>query len=158
MLERLELIIPGFKGYKERELIREDDALVRRKIASILDESRGILELHMGSIRRKDINLALRLDDLRLEMMKAAQMVRHAPHGYAGFFDRLKIKEEQLQQLLRHDYQLLSDAQKVLEHSQRLRSLEKADEVLAAADSLHRMVLELERRIAERNRLFKVGV
>jgi hypothetical protein len=31
-LEKLELMLPGFKGYKRKDLIRQDDVLVRQAI------------------------------------------------------------------------------------------------------------------------------
>jgi hypothetical protein len=35
-LEKLELLLPGFKGYKRKDLIRQDDVLVRSAIRNTL--------------------------------------------------------------------------------------------------------------------------
>ncbi|MCS7374603.1 MAG: hypothetical protein NDF56_06470 [archaeon GB-1845-036] len=42
-IEKLETIIPGFSGYKKRELLREDDRLIRSYVADMLSEAREIL-------------------------------------------------------------------------------------------------------------------
>ncbi len=155
IIEKLELMIPGFQGYKRRELIREDDARVRRRVASFLDDARLRVERLIGLVKRRDISLALRLDDLRLELMKVAQMIRHATYGYAGFFDRVKIEEEQLQKLLLYDYKLVTQASAIREKVYSLSPGMSSQEMQEMIDEIYNMLYSLEDAIRERERMFK---
>ncbi|MCD6563185.1 MAG: hypothetical protein J7K23_04615 [Thermoproteales archaeon] len=156
ILEKIELLIPGFRGYKQKELIREDDALVRRKVAGLLDESRQNLEQFLLYIKRKDIDLALRLDDLRLELMKASQMIRHAPYGYASLYSRVRIKENELQQILQHDYQLITQAEEVYNLVNGLFDVTETSEILKKANEIWEKLMRIEQEIRYRNNMFKM--
>lgn len=157
LLEKLESLIPGFRGYKQRELIREDDALVRRKIASILDDARVKVERLISNVKKKNISAALRLDDLRLELMKASQMIKHASYGYSGLFDRVKIEEKQLQMLLEYDYKLVTEASKIMEKVLEL-SFGTDQELIDKVNSTIELVRQLEDDINAREQLFKSEV
>ncbi len=155
ILEKLELMIPGFQGYKRRELIREDDARVRRRVAALLDDARLRVERLIGQVKRRDITLALRLDDLRLELMKVAQMIRHATYGYAGLFDRVHIEEQQLQQLLMYDYKLVTQASAIREKVYSISPGMSIQEMQEMIDEIYNMLYNLEDAIRERERMFK---
>ncbi|RLE61437.1 MAG: hypothetical protein DRJ35_00415 [Thermoprotei archaeon] len=155
ILEKLELLIPGFKGYKQRELIREDDALVRRKVASILDDARLRVERLISSVKRRDITLALRLDDLRLELMKVAQMIRHATYGYAGLFDRVHIDEPELMRLLEMDYRLITQASAILEKVYEMNPTMEPQEFREKLEETFTLLNRLEDNIRLRERMFK---
>ncbi|MEZ0346684.1 MAG: hypothetical protein ABWK01_09050 [Infirmifilum sp.] len=154
LTEKLELMIPGFRGYKQKELIREDDALVRRKIASILDDARVKIERLISSVKKKNISVALRLDDLRLELMKASQMIKHASYGYSGLFDRVKIEDKELQTLLEYDYKLLTQASKIMEKVLEM-SVAPDQELMEKVNATIDLVRQLEDDITSREQLFK---
>ena len=44
LLEKIELIIPGFRGYKEKELRRESDKVVRNQIYQRLYEAEALVK------------------------------------------------------------------------------------------------------------------
>jgi len=158
LLEKLEMLIPGFRGYKQKELLREDDALVRRKVASILDDARIKVERLITVMRKKNISIALRLDDLRLELMKASQMVKHATYGYSGLFDRVKISETELQRLLEYDYKLVSGASRIMERVLELSTLTDPQEFMEKLNSTIDLVRQLEDDIKAREDVLRGGV
>jgi len=158
LLEKLEMLIPGFRGYKQKELLREDDALVRRKVASILDDARVKVERLITVMRKKNISIALRLDDLRLELMKASQMVKHATYGYSGLFDRVKIGETELQRLLEYDYKLVSGASRIMERVLELSTLTDPQEFMEKLNSTIDLVRQLEDDIKAREDVLRGGV
>ncbi|MEM4352081.1 MAG: hypothetical protein QXV68_00505, partial [Candidatus Caldarchaeum sp.] len=43
LMEKILSYVPGYRGYKEKELRRETDILVRRKVSSLLAEARADL-------------------------------------------------------------------------------------------------------------------
>jgi len=106
--------IPGFKGYIERGDRRMSDKLLREKIAAEFD----MLYQRISSLQRDLISQGglSYVDDLEASALKLQQFidrVKTASYGYAGIFDAIKIKEEELEQVYQYDYALLALADEV---------------------------------------------
>ncbi len=101
--------IPGFKGYVERSERRSADKLLRENIADRFDALWG----RISSIQRQAVsegNIEL-IDDLEAPALKLRQFVdriRTASYGYAGFFDAIKVRTEELDEIYKYDYTLLT--------------------------------------------------
>ncbi|MEM2813104.1 MAG: hypothetical protein QXO74_02815, partial [Candidatus Methanomethylicia archaeon] len=63
-LEKLELYVPGFSGYKKRELIREDDRLLRNYLVKLLTDAKNYLEDAASIISEFDFTLARKINVL----------------------------------------------------------------------------------------------
>lgn len=113
-LERLIGSIPGYKGYKEKDVRRDADKVLRVYIADRLDEQkRRLSDLQLQLISSGQLDL---LDDLESAVKKIqllADRVRTATYGYAGFFDVIKVKEDQLDALYNFDNALLDEVAKI---------------------------------------------
>lgn len=108
LLEKIELIIPGFRGYKEKELRRESDRLVRNQIYLKLSEA----ESDVKDVYRSLVNQGVQetwddTDHLVARMDRITQRINHSEYGYAGFFDAVKVKEPDLDRMIAFDDQLL---------------------------------------------------
>ncbi len=107
-LETLASKIPGYRGYKEKEDRRAADKLLREHLASQLKEQqRRLAELQRDLL---DGGGLLLVDDLERAVTKVqnlADKVRTASYGYAGLFDEIKVKEEDLDALYDFDEDLL---------------------------------------------------
>lgn len=86
-LERLVLRIPGFRGYRERELRREADQMLREWGCHKLDTL--IRDVHEAT-READLEAKGRLGELADRVTGLQHALRHADRGYAGFFDEVK--------------------------------------------------------------------
>lgn len=103
-LEKLATKIPGYSGYKEKELRREADKLLRDHLARQLNaERRRLLDVQNTLISAGMLDLIDDVDDLTTRLQTLADRVQHASYGYAGFFDAVKVKEEQLDALYNFD-------------------------------------------------------
>ena len=106
--------IPGFKGYIERGDRRMSDKLLRDSIAKEFETLyQRVSGLQRDLISQGGIEY---IDDLEAAVIKLRQFidrVRTASYGYAGIFDAIKIKEEELEQVYQYDYALLSLADDV---------------------------------------------
>jgi hypothetical protein len=113
--------LPGFQGYFERRERRAADKLLRESIAERFDNLWG----RISAIQREAIsggNIEL-IDDLEGAAIKIRQFIdriRTASYGYAGFFDAIPVRTNELNQIYQYDYQLL----------------EKEDEVSRAIDNV----------------------
>jgi len=113
-LEALEAKIPGFKGYKQKEMRREADKMLRMEVAAKLDDQRKrLVELQMQLISQRLIEL---LDDVERAVIKLQGLIdriRTASYGYAGLFDAVKVKEEQLDALYDFDNKLFDSVNEI---------------------------------------------
>ena len=113
LLERIELVLPGFKGYKLQEQRREADRIVRNHIHYMLENSRTWLTYSMQTLsdaKATEMNEPMNRLIARVDLL--AEKVNHASYGYSGFFDSVKIEEPQLDQMLAFDTQLVEIARK----------------------------------------------
>lgn len=99
--------IPGFDGYREREIRRAADKVVREHLVGALDGVRDRLNAIIAAWAR-----AGRLQDLddidrvARQLAKVRDNIRFADYGYTGFFDALKIAEDELDRLYAYDLSL----------------------------------------------------
>jgi hypothetical protein len=108
--ERIAAALPGFHGYKEKELRRESDKLVRNNLYLKLTKDKDNVKSISQKIADKRYMDALTdIDRLNVKMDRITEKVNHASYGYAGFYDIVKIKEENLDRMITFDNQLLDE-------------------------------------------------
>ena len=106
--ERIAAFIPGFRGYKEKELRRESDRLLRNHLYLKLSTAKTDLrEISQKLADRRYFDVLTDVDRLLAKMDRIVEKVNHASYGYTGFFDAVKVKEENLDRMIDFDNQLL---------------------------------------------------
>ncbi len=107
-LESLISKIPGYSGYKEKENRRAADKLLRDQLSKQLDEQRRRLaELQRNLLDGGGLLLVDDLERAVTKVQKLADRIRTATYGYAGIFDAVKVKEEELDALYTFDEGML---------------------------------------------------
>jgi hypothetical protein len=100
--------VPGFSGYIERQNRRASDKLLRESVANHFEQLwQRISAIQRDLISQGGIEF---IDDLEASAIKLRQFidrVRTASYGYSGFFDAIKINEDELAQVYQYDYTLL---------------------------------------------------
>jgi hypothetical protein len=141
--------IPGYAGYKEKELRREADKLLRTEIAGKFDEQRKRLsELQNQLISQAQIEF---LDDLERAVMKLQLLIDHiktASYGYAGLFDAVKVKEEQLDALYQFDNEMLDFVDEVAS------DVDQVSSAITASEGIGEAIRELVGTVSEANLAF----
>jgi hypothetical protein len=106
--EKIAAALPGFRGYKEKELRRESDKLIRNhlynKLSKDKDNLRGVSQKIAD---RRYFDVLTDIDRLNARVDRVTEKVNHASYGYSGFYDIVKIKEENLDRMITFDNQLL---------------------------------------------------
>lgn len=108
--------IPGYKGYKERELRREADRLLRTHLARRLDEQRRRLLGAMGQLTsagRLTELMALERANMRLQLL--IDRLRTAAYGYAALDAAVKVQQAELDALYEFDGTLAIGVDRVAE-------------------------------------------
>jgi hypothetical protein len=108
--ERIAAAIPGFRGYKEKELRRESDKLIRNHLHLKLSEAKDDLKTVFQKLSdRRWFDVLTDMDRLVAKVDRVTEKVNHASYGYSGFFDIVKIKEENLDRMIAFDSQLVGE-------------------------------------------------
>lgn len=101
--------LPGFNGYFDREQRRAADKLLRESVAQRYEEQwRRISGLQRELISQGGLAYIDDLEGAAIKLRQFVDRVRTASYGYAGFFDAVKIRSEELEQLYQYDLWLLS--------------------------------------------------
>ncbi len=106
--EKIAAFVPGFHGYKEKELRRESDRLIRNHLYLKLSiEKTDLREIEQKLADRRYFDVLTDMDRLLAKMDRVVEKVNHASYGYSGFFDAVKVKEENLDHMIDFDNKLL---------------------------------------------------
>ena len=109
--ERIAAFLPGFRGYKEKELRRESDKLIRNHLTLKLSTAKTDLKMINQKLAdRRYFDVLTDIDRLGAKMDRVVEKVNHASYGYTGFFDAVKVKEEALDRMIAFDSQLMDEA------------------------------------------------
>ncbi|HHH41489.1 MAG TPA: hypothetical protein ENK56_05745 [Chloroflexi bacterium] len=148
-LEKLLGKIPGYKGYKEKEMRRESDKLLRETVATHMEaqlQRMGDLQKQLISAGRFEY-----LDEIgnaTTKLQTFIDRVRKAAYGYAGLFDAVRVREEELDRLYDFDT-------KLLEYAERLSAaLDNLETSIPAGEGLADAVRQVLSICAEANRTF----
>lgn len=148
-VEKLLKGLPGISGYIDKELRRDADKRVREAIATALDQSKAAL-IGVQNALLKGGGLAL-MDDVNAALVNLQTLtdrIKTASYGYAGLFDPVRIKEQQLDALVRFDKAL---AQQVGIVNEKIAALAQAVKEKAGVDAA---IEQLNQTVNELNALF----
>lgn len=156
LLKKIQMYIPGFRGYRRREDIRDADVMLRIQLADRIGQVRRSLEECRGALVK---NLATdHLNDIGGLINSYKRLegeVRHAESGYSGIASDLNVKEAELDKLYECDASLLGTTETMAHSAEELlTSLGAADDprtqnlIHSLNDQFHAFEDTLRNRIA----------
>ncbi|MFP3904853.1 MAG: hypothetical protein ACLFWB_11480 [Armatimonadota bacterium] len=152
--QRLAESIPGFDGYREREIRRAGDRLVRDHLVKMLDEQRRRLEQLMGESGTSNIELTSKIGRTQRHLTTVHDRIDHADYGYTGFFDAVKINEEGLDRLYEYDVKLIEDVKQLAKSIDRLEKTEMNNEKFRElVEDINEQISALESKIRDREEI-----
>ena len=114
IFKKLASYIPGFSGYVERQNRRAADKLLRESVAARFEELwRRTSELQTQMVSEGMIALMDDMEQAAIKLRTFADKIKTASYGYAGFFDAVKIKEAELNQLYQFDLAFFDVAEQI---------------------------------------------
>ncbi len=159
LLEKIMGYIPGYRGYKEKELRRESDRLIRMEVVNRLKAAKTAFRRTFANpllVQKLSGDDTYRFDALNSRLDRVTQRIDKAVAGYAGMFDAIKVKEDKLDSVLEHDLSLIEQAELVKADVDKAVGIDPAtDDWRAAMDALISKVEELDRLVDERTNLLR---
>ena len=96
--------------YKEKELRRESDKLIRNHLYQKLSAAKNTLKNIFQKLSdRRYFDILTDMDRLVAKMDRVVEKMNHASYGYTGFFDVVKVKEAALDRMIDFDNKLIDD-------------------------------------------------
>jgi hypothetical protein len=146
ILKKIQSFIPGFRGYRFREDLRDADRMLRMQLADRLSKQRRGLEECRGTLVQsggfKELDAIGGLIN-QIKMLEGK--VTHAKMGYSGLVADIQIKEAELNNLYEHDLAMLEHIMSINASIDSLKgSLVAADEA-----ATHRDVMNIKARITD---------
>jgi hypothetical protein len=148
-LEKIANAIPGFKGYREKELRRDADRLQREHLAARLDQNKRALdEIANAATRSGSLDVINDIETARKRLDKVANRVRYADRGYGGFFDTVKVDEEMLDRVYQFDLSLLDGVDAIAAAAAGASDADSVRALVAQIDALDARLADREAILA----------
>jgi hypothetical protein len=154
IIEKIASYIPGYAGYKQKELRRESDALVRRHVSSVLSSAKAKMVLTPTAARAVAANPDARYlwDSAKALFDRVIQRIDKAPEGYSGFYDLVKVDEAALDEIYRMDLALVEKAGEVAKLVDEISAAQPGSDVwIQKLQALSSALSQLDSAIDERN-------
>lgn len=159
LLEKIMSYIPGYRGYKERELRRESDRLVRMEAVNKLKFAKRIFRKKFANpliVQMLSEDDAYRFEAFLARLDRVTQRVDRAVAGYAGMFDAVKVREDKLDLVIQHDLGLLERVESIKADVEKVALMEVGkEEWKNAMDELILKVEELDEFIDRRSEVIR---
>lgn len=112
--KRLGSLIPGFKGYIERQNRRDADKLLRDTVARRFDEQwKRASQIQVDMVSSGMIAYVDDMERAALQLRTFIDKISTAPRGYSGLFDAVKINEKELEAIYQYDAAFFDLAEQV---------------------------------------------
>lgn len=159
LLERIMGYIPGYRGYKEKELRRESDRLVRTDAVNRLKAAKTAVRRTFANpavVQKLTSEDSYRFDALTSRLDRVTQRIDRAVAGYQGMFDAVKVKEDKLDTVIQHDLNLIQESEVIKTECDNVAKMQPGNaDWGTAVDSLISKVEDLDALIDQRTEILR---
>lgn len=111
IFERICLWIPGYRGYKQKNIRRDVDKEIRSEVARAIEECKSVLaEIQRGVVENGDVQMAKTVERVRVKTDTYLKNIESAEAGYSGIWESTKTLEDELEAVMEWDAKLLESA------------------------------------------------
>ena len=129
--------VPGFGGYIERANRRASDKLLRTVVADRYNEQwQRISGLQRDLISQGEIRFVGDLEAAAIKLRQFIDRIRTASYGYSGFFDAVKVNEDELAKVYQYDIALLDNIDQIKQAIDNVEASMGSDGLPAAIKNL----------------------
>jgi len=110
IFDKIGSLIPGYRGYAEREGRRQCDKLLREEIISVIAKCEEDIGSQLDEdikVKDKDVEKIKSLENNRKRINTLASKIKFSPYGISAFFSNSQLKETELEQIYKKDLAIL---------------------------------------------------
>lgn len=151
-----EKVLPGYKGYKERETARNTDKILREFLASKLREARGHYDDFKSELtRRGNLGLMNPAEKVTQTLGKLMDRLRYANYGFSGRWFGQKIQVDELDKVHEFDKSLVARIEQIEKDIRSLESLDDDSEITKALKSLAKVIRDVDESLNDREQILR---
>ncbi|MBA3045608.1 MAG: hypothetical protein KKH41_04730 [Candidatus Thermoplasmatota archaeon] len=122
IIKMIQLVIPGYRGYRIKEDLRIADRLLREELANRLSiAEKGFEGARKAIAKRNAIDLIEDAGEIITRTHAAIERLRHAEQGYTGISPDYRIQEPELNKMYEWDNGLLTLIQGLMKIANNLK-------------------------------------
>ena len=141
LFDKIGTLIPGYKGYQEREGRRECDRQLREQIADRLSEVEKKITARIDNAKLSEL---AEIEMNRKKINNLKDLIRYSPYGASAFFSDSAIKETEIEAIYQMDLDVLDTVEKL-----------ELDIETSNLSDLKRTIQKTEESIIKRNQYLK---
>jgi hypothetical protein len=157
ILKTIQKFVPGFRGYRLKEDLRDSDRMLRSQLTKLLGRQRRGLEDCRAKVAQNYNSSELEVIGGLINRFKRVEgLVLHAETGYSGIAADLQVKETQLNRLYEYDTSLIDNIGIISKSVDSLKiSLKANDSVQSGEDiaEIRDAIIEFEDKFDRRMRV-----
>ena len=127
LFERICMYVPFYRGYKQKNLRRDEDRAIRDVVAKVLTAVKNDLA-NAARATLGDVNAMRDMERIRTKVDRYCTDVKKAVGGYSGIHASMKVLESELDKVIEWDANLIDDVELLKEQSAKM--LQNIDEGL----------------------------
>lgn len=133
IFDKIGSLIPGYRGYADRDSRRNCDKLLREEISQTLNNCSTIAKNRIKTeIKAKNLDAIQELEECRQKLNILSDKVKYAPYGESSFFSSDVIKEDELMSIYQFDHDISIF---IIEFQKTLNS-EKIENIFISIDTI----------------------
>ena len=108
IFDKIGSLIPGYRGYAERDSRRNCDKLLRNQISERISHCESIINNRIKTeVKNSNLDSLRDLEDCQQKLNTLSDKIKYAPYGESSFFGDSQIKEDELQTIYQLDHDIL---------------------------------------------------
>ncbi|HUT99962.1 MAG TPA: hypothetical protein VM425_00830 [Myxococcota bacterium] len=153
----LEKVLPGYKGYRQREDSRNTDKLLREMLSGKLRESRAHYDDTKAEIaNRGNLDLLNPAEKVTQTLARVIDRLRYANYGFSGkWFGKDKIDVERLEKVHTFDRQLAEGVEQIVGDIKALELLDEDGQINAALGALAHKIRDMDEALNQREQILR---
>ncbi len=115
LIKKIQLVVPGFRGYRQLEDLRAADELLRKQVASYLQIAESKLQDFRTSLSTSgNFQYLTQVASALSRLQQFEGELLHSEQGYTGFSPMIRIDAQKLNALYEYDYTFLQSASEMV--------------------------------------------
>lgn len=143
IFEKISLYIPGYSGYRQKNMRRDIDRLVRSHVAMSIKEVKTVMnDLKRQVMENGDMQSVKTMERIATKIDTYMKTIESAESGYSGMWETIKTNEGDLDAIIEWDEKLVVGSEELKELLKGLR-----DDVDGGSPDVKQQLRDIERHV-----------
>ncbi len=157
LLKKIQLVIPGYSGYRKLEDLRVADELLRKQISVVLQRALNSLQSERSNLVNQNEFSKLTLIGSGISKVQQFQgELLHSQQGYSGISSSIRVDESKLGTLYDYDLKFLDISSRIDQMADFTSVQDISDRITKLSDEVNNAKSAWEARLLAVEKIFLV--